>query len=1145
MKSIRIGNDIRIEWPIVLSGDVSKLQDLDLTVEVRPSAKIIDTHNYADEIRNNDNKRLLFEKHETTVMMNGGLECRRDIGDGKEHCRPRPPRPCPPRPIPPAPVKLPYHIEDNTLIAMWTADRQFATGDYDIILYAHKNEGGQAVCDQYRFVRLVSHTAQADAPDDSGIEAVIAMQPVTLELSGLSAYEVAVINGFQGTEEEWLASLKKPAEDAAEQAKKDLEQFKTETKAEVKQDITNLNANTGVDDYPVFSESTAYSAGDVVNYQGKLYQFTADHAAGAWTGTDVEETDAVKAHIVQGLEENSSRNIVSQATILNISNSFFHENIFFPFSDEEILGDEVGDIIEHCLPFTYSKLQDLKSSEEGSVTYGFRTYVYKNTHESSTLLYVYAHFYNGATTGYMRCGLYDENDNLIVSSYQDGRMLFIVPKNYTLVISGDNSGFKVTPHLLTKPEVASRSIADYISNCILNYSDKKLIFGNKITVKTSNNNVDITKQEQNNFDYKLEWDNNTTSYLYIAAIDTPLTPLSKYYFEVTNNGIDDIEVELALTDKEKIDWSSGLLIGKKVVIPASETIKDTLLISGIKGIEDLSKTSVLVIIYGRDDLPRTQNGSLTIKLSYVERPINVDNAEHTINAEYAVNAGWEIGGLAENAVFRDEGPSGFTPNAMTVTQVDERTVRLTTNISESVVGSRYRGIYWKVNYRNFNDIKGIWKLVNQYSGYTTNRIMPAISDWGNNVDIIIIDAPKGNNNVTEYDLYSKIEEYKSLHSSDGLWTGALETQGYFYIMFERHTPNGLCNKFDDVLTLDLIPEKSRVIATEFTDEAEQRIKEIAGVDASKIQVTCWGDSLTAGAGNNNHENQATVLNAIKAKGYPDLSLTESNNITYPIMLQALLGDKYNVTNCGVGGENINTIAARLGACIAYAKNDFTLPSDTTPVQIGAYDGKLSSSWGDNVAPLLQGHGNSVNPCYIQGIECTLKWTGTNGSDVNGTYTIERISAGDKAISFSAKTPIIMSGSKLYRNTELAVIWCWQNGGFTDTNALIEKLDKIIAHVSTDKYILIGLHSGTASSRNEQEEALTSKYGDKYFNWREYVSTNAMYDFGLTPNEDDLTAMEQGSCPPSLLIDSVHLKAAGYAILGFKIVERYKNLGYIE
>ncbi len=230
MKSIRIGNDIRIEWPIVLSGDVSKLQDLDLTVEVRPSAKIIDTHNYADAPK----------PRKVTVMMNGGITCRPDIGDGKEHCRPRP---CPPhnhRPVPPAPVRLPYHIEDNTLIAMWTADRQFATGDYDIILYAHKNEGGQAVCDQYRFVRLVSHTAEADAPDDSGIEAVIAMQPVTLELSGLSAYEVAVVNGFQGTEEEWLQSLKQPAIDAAEQAKEDIEQFKTETKAELKEDIEAL-----------------------------------------------------------------------------------------------------------------------------------------------------------------------------------------------------------------------------------------------------------------------------------------------------------------------------------------------------------------------------------------------------------------------------------------------------------------------------------------------------------------------------------------------------------------------------------------------------------------------------------------------------------------------------------------------------------------------------------------------------------------------------------------------------------------------------------------------------------------------------------------------------------------------------------------
>lgn len=194
MKSIRIGNDIRIEWPIVLSGDVSKLQDLDLTVEVRPSRNVVDWHNYIEQ--------PTLYRGKQTVMMNGGMEFRPDMGDGKEHCTSHRPKP----PVPP--VKLPYHIENNTLIAMWTADRQFAIGDYDIILYAHKNEGGQAVCDQYRFVRLVAHSAQADAPDDSGIEAVITMQPLTLSLSGLSAYEVAVVNGFQGSVEEWLESLK-------------------------------------------------------------------------------------------------------------------------------------------------------------------------------------------------------------------------------------------------------------------------------------------------------------------------------------------------------------------------------------------------------------------------------------------------------------------------------------------------------------------------------------------------------------------------------------------------------------------------------------------------------------------------------------------------------------------------------------------------------------------------------------------------------------------------------------------------------------------------------------------------------------------------------------------------------------------------
>lgn len=315
----------------------------------------------------------------------------------------------------------------------------------------------------------------------------------------------------------------------------------------------------------------------------------------------------------------------------------------------------------------------------------------------------------------------------------------------------------------------------------------------------------------------------------------------------------------------------------------------------------------------------------------------------------------------------------------------------------------------------------------------------------------------------------------------------------------------------------------------------KKIKELAE-NSDTIQVTNWGDSLTAGAGSSNHTNQETVLNSIKLKGYSDLSLTATDSITYSIMMQNLLGDKYHVTNCGVGGENINTIAARLGANLAYPTQEFTLPIDTTAVNIG--NTYFSSAWGENITPLLQGEGNSVNPCYVQGIECTLQWTGSN-------YTIQRVSKGDREITFSVKTPIILSGSKLYRNTKLSVIWCWQNGGYSDDNELIEKLDKIINHVGTQNYLIIGLHSGTAETRQAQEELLSNKYGDKFFNWREYVSTNAMYDFGLSPTEGDLTEMAKGSIPKSLLHDNVHLCAAGYAILGYKIIERFKDLGYIE
>ena len=50
-----------------------------------------------------------------------------------------------------------------------------------------------------------------------------------------------------------------------------------------------LNGDEDQAKIPAFSATAAYSKGDKVIYDGKLYEFSAAHAAGAWTGTDVEE----------------------------------------------------------------------------------------------------------------------------------------------------------------------------------------------------------------------------------------------------------------------------------------------------------------------------------------------------------------------------------------------------------------------------------------------------------------------------------------------------------------------------------------------------------------------------------------------------------------------------------------------------------------------------------------------------------------------------------------------------------------------------------------------------------------------------------------------------------------------------------------
>ena len=332
-------------------------------------------------------------------------------------------------------------------------------------------------------------------------------------------------------------------------------------------------------------------------------------------------------------------------------------------------------------------------------------------------------------------------------------------------------------------------------------------------------------------------------------------------------------------------------------------------------------------------------------------------------------------------------------------------------------------------------------------------------------------------------------------------------------------------------------------------------------------INCWGDSLTAGAGAQKTRNKSQVVASLVARGYEDI-FTSVSRIDYPTMIQLLLGeDDYTVTNCGVGGETINTIMARMGASLAVVPEQITIPADSTPTLIA--EDRLLSEFDrtSDVKPLLQGHGNSVNPCYIEGIEGTLSRT-SDSDYTNIKYYFSRSSSG-RAATFPQYTSITMKGSSIAPKADATILWCWQNGGYSDVTELISKLHNCIRKLNNNNFVIVGLHTGTLAQRNEQEAALEKEFGDHFFNWRRYVSTNALYDFGITPTTDadftqeqleggvksDTYQMSIGALPSSLWAsvkgegtdtynDVIHLNSAGYMILGFKLVERLKLIGAI-
>lgn len=267
------------------------------------------------------------------------------------------------------------------------------------------------------------------------------------------------------------------------------------------------------------------------------------------------------------------------------------------------------------------------------------------------------------------------------------------------------------------------------------------------------------------------------------------------------------------------------------------------------------------------------------------------------------------------------------------------------------------------------------------------------------------------------------------------------------------------------------------------------------------EIIFWGDSLTAGAG--------------------------GGGTTYPRVCAEELGIS-NYLNAGVGGETANTIACRNGA------NSMIIPVGDVN---GDYTiGELKDAYGTNILPLRQGNGgNTINPITINGYKCTLTLSQANSTDPNAIYTI----SGYKGDPIKYPMTCKMSGCDL--STEITVIFVGQNGPSFEQRLSV--IDSMISKTN-GKYVILTLSSGTEEQMKSQEATMLSKYGNHLFKTREMLSKYGLNMCGITPTSDDETAMANGSVPPSLRTDSVHLNANGYTALGKMLASHIRSLGYV-
>ena len=124
-----------------------------------------------------------------------------------------------------------FELDGNVLSFTFPGKDQHKPGTYTLTLTGNAGDEGMFTFDACEVFRLVSTSCQAGGADtcaNLSVESVEVSSDIEVPANGLSAYQVWLSNGHQGTEEDFLTWLQQPAQSAADEADKATEAANTE-----------------------------------------------------------------------------------------------------------------------------------------------------------------------------------------------------------------------------------------------------------------------------------------------------------------------------------------------------------------------------------------------------------------------------------------------------------------------------------------------------------------------------------------------------------------------------------------------------------------------------------------------------------------------------------------------------------------------------------------------------------------------------------------------------------------------------------------------------------------------------------------------------------------------------------------------------